>query len=115
MHRLTKASDKRNPYLPQIAKLEAEIRQIQDEIKWNNLAREKMDEWNQKDQESRASKGKRIPLPRWLCKYDPADAAKLLDKENRLSGQKWLLLQDANKFRIHDNYNYNTGGTECQK
>ncbi len=110
LHKLTGFSDKRNPYLPQIAIIDAELDKIKKDIEWAKFAKEKLEEWNQKDQESRASKGKRIPLPQWLNRYDAAKTKKLLDKEYTLSNQKWHLLQQANNFRHHDNYNYNNGG-----
>jgi len=110
LHKLAGFSDKRNPYLPQIAIIDAELDKIKKDIEWAKFAKEKLEEWNQKDQESRASKGKRIPLPQWLNRYDAAKTKKLLDKENTLSNQKWHLLQQANNFRHHDNYNYNNGG-----
>lgn len=110
LHKLTELSDKRNPYLPQIAMIDKELNKIKKDLDWAKHAKEKLDEWNQQDQESRASRNKKIPLPQWLNGYDPAKTKKLLDKENALSTQKWHLLQQANNFRHHDNYNYNSGG-----
>lgn len=112
---LIEASNKRNPYIPLLEAIDKEIAKTEEDIKWTQLAKEKGKEWHREDQESRASKGISIPYPNWLRKYDSVTVMQLQDKRNKLSQQKLDLQMSVTNFRFEDNYDYNTGGTKCQK
>lgn len=107
---LVEASDKRNPYIPQLEMVRKEIQKTIKAGEWAAFAREKTEEWYQKDQHSRLTTGEEIPIPEWLKRHHAGpeiDRSKILDD---LREQEWQLECAVRDFRYTDNYNYNSGG-----